>query len=68
MHTRVTGASRSSKPSSIQIEMISEAMEHDGPVVVDFIVEQEENVYPMIPSGMTVYDMIEEPVSEKVTS
>ena len=47
---------------------ISEAMEHDGPVVVDFIVEQEENVYPMIPSGMTVYDMIEEPVSEKVTS
>ena len=37
---------------------ISEAMEHDGPVVVDFIVEQEENVYPMIPSGMTVYDMI----------
>ena len=47
---------------------ISEAMEHDGPVVVDFIVEQEENVYPMIPSGMTVYDMIEAPVSEKVTS
>ena len=47
---------------------IAEAMEHDGPVVVDFIVEQEENVYPMIPSGMTVYDMIEEPVSEKVTT
>ena len=46
---------------------IEEAMQHDGPVVVDFIVEQEENVYPMIPSGMTVYDMIEEPVSEKVT-
>ena len=47
---------------------ITEAMEHDGPVVVDFIVEQEENVYPMIPSVMTVYDMIEEPVSEKVTT
>ena len=47
---------------------IAEAMEHDGPVLVDFIVEQEENVYPMIPSGMTVYDMIEEPVSEKVTT
>ena len=46
---------------------IEEAMQHDGPVVVDFIVEQEENVYPMIPSGMTVYDMIEAPVSEKVT-
>ena len=47
---------------------ITEAMEHDGPVLIDFIVEQEENVYPMIPSGMTVYDMIEEPVSEKVTT
>ena len=47
---------------------IAEAMDHDGPVVVDFIVEQEENVYPMIPSGMTVYDMIEEPISEKVTN
>ena len=47
---------------------IAEAMDHDGPVVVDFIVEQEENVYPMIPSGMTVYDMIEEPISEKVTT
>ena len=47
---------------------IAEAMDHDGPVLVDFIVEQEENVYPMIPSGMTVYDMIEEPISEKVTT
>ncbi|HBE99749.1 MAG TPA: biosynthetic-type acetolactate synthase large subunit, partial [Dehalococcoidia bacterium] len=47
---------------------IAEAMDHDGPVLVDFIVEQEENVYPMIPSGMTVYDMIEEPISEKVTN
>ena len=40
---------------------ILEAMEYDGPAIVDFVVEQEENVYPMIPSGMTVHDMIEEP-------
>ena len=46
---------------------IKEAMEHEGPVLIDFIVEQEENVYPMIPSGMTVYDMIEEPSDRKVT-
>ena len=46
---------------------IQDAMEHDGPVLIDFIVEQEENVYPMIPSGMTVKDMIEEPSSERVT-
>ena len=46
---------------------IQDAMEHDGPVLIDFIVEQEENVYPMIPSGMTVKDMIEEPSSKRVT-
>ena len=43
-------------------------MDHDGPVLIDFIVVQEENVYPMIPSGMTVRDMIEEPLVEKVKS
>ena len=47
---------------------INEAMDHDGPVLIDFIVEQEENVYPMIPSGMTVKDMIEEPLVEKIKS
>ena len=46
---------------------IKEAVEHEGPVLVDFIVEQEENVYPMIPSGMTVYDIIEEPINTKIT-
>ena len=45
---------------------ILEAMEYDGPAIVDFVVKQEENVYPMIPSGMTVNDMIEEPRPAKV--
>ena len=40
---------------------IDEAMAFDGPAIVDFVVEQEENVYPMIPSGMSVNEMIEEP-------
>ena len=40
---------------------IQEAMEFDGPALVDFVVEQEENVYPMIPAGMSVGEMIEEP-------
>ena len=44
---------------------ITQAMAHDGPVIVDFMVEQEENVYPIIPSGATVHDMIEEPRPEK---
>ena len=45
---------------------ILEAMEYDGPAVIDFVVAQEENVYPMIPSGMTVNDMIEEPRPARV--
>ncbi len=40
---------------------ITEAMEFDGPALIDFVVEQEENVYPMIPAGMSVEQMIEEP-------
>ena len=40
---------------------IMDAMAFDGPAIVDFVVEQEENVYPMIPAGMSVQEMIEEP-------
>ena len=49
------------------IPAIEDAMNYDGPAIVDFIVEQEENVYPMIPSGLTVHDMIEEPKPAKTT-
>ena len=51
---RVTGKSEA-------LPAIREAMAFDGPAIVDFVVEQEENVYPMIPSGMSVNEMIEEP-------
>ena len=44
---------------------IAKAMEFDGPAIIDFLVEQEENVYPFIPSGQTVADMIEEPSTER---
>ena len=33
------------------------ALQHDGPVVVDFRVEQEENVYPMVATGNTLDQM-----------
>ena len=56
--TRVT------EPSQV-MPAILEAMEYDGPAIVDFMVEQEENVYPMIPAGTTIHDMIEEPKPEK---
>ena len=37
---------------------IKKALAHEGPVIVDCHVEQEENVFPMIPSGQTVHDTI----------
>ncbi len=45
---------------------INDAVTHDGPVLIDFVVESEENVYPMIPSGQTVQDMMEEPSSQEI--
>jgi len=47
---------------------IQKAMAYDGPALIDFIVVGEENVYPMIPAGSTVYDMIEEPAPEKIST
>ena len=47
-------------------DAILEANTHPGPVIVDFVVEAEENVYPMIPAGQSVKEMVEapRPVSE----
>ena len=43
---------------------IKEALEHPGPVVIDFHVEPEENVYPFIPPGGSVAEVLEEPREE----
>ena len=45
---------------------IQEAMETPGPVVVDFVVKEDEFVYPMIPAGESVHEMLEEPETEGV--
>lgn len=45
---------------------IRQAMETPGPVIVDFIVKQDEQVYPMIPAGESVKEMMEEPVPERI--
>ena len=39
---------------------IRQAHAHPGPVLVEFLVEVEENVYPMIPSGESVKEMVED--------
>ena len=40
---------------------VDEAMAHRGPVIIDFIVQNDDNVYPMIPAGQSVDMLIEEP-------
>ena len=40
---------------------IARAMKTDGPVLIDFRVVEEENVYPMVAPGAPVSDMIRRP-------
>ncbi|MCK9861027.1 biosynthetic-type acetolactate synthase large subunit [Paenibacillus sp. ATY16] len=40
------------------IEVWNKALEIDGPVVIDFTISQEENVYPMVTPGSTIDEMI----------
>jgi len=45
---------------------IEQAMQHEGPFLIDFVVEPEENVYPMVPPGATVAATLEAPKKEVV--
>ncbi len=46
---------------------IQQAMDHDGPFLIDFMVEPEENVFPMVPPGASVAEFIEAPKKEVST-
>jgi acetolactate synthase I/II/III large subunit len=37
---------------------VSEMLEHKGPFLLEVVVEKEENVFPMIPTGMSVSEVI----------
>ncbi len=50
-------AFRVTKPEEVR-PTLEKALEIDGPVVIDCHVEKEENVFPMIPAGGTVKDII----------
>jgi acetolactate synthase I/II/III large subunit len=36
---------------------VAEMLKHDGPVIVDFAVEPNEHVYPMVPAGKGLHEM-----------
>jgi acetolactate synthase-1/2/3 large subunit len=43
---------------------VEQAMAYEGSVVIDFRVEQEDSVYPMVPAGADLHDMIRRPRSQ----
>ena len=43
---------------------IREARAHRGPVLIDFQIDQEENVWPMVPAGASLAETIEAPADE----
>jgi len=43
------------------VPAVERAMEHQGPFLIDFKVEPEENVYPMVPPGASLSEVLEAP-------
>ena len=43
------------------VPAVQMARAHKGPVLIDFAVEQEDSVYPMVPAGNDLHDMIRRP-------
>ncbi len=48
---------RARKPEEVE-KVIREALDTDGPVVMEFIVAKEEDVYPMVPAGAPISEML----------
>ena len=40
---------------------VNETLAYDGTVVIDFRVEQEDSVFPMVPAGAALHEMIKRP-------
>lgn len=40
---------------------IEQAMRHPGPVLVEFVVDEDENCYPMVPPGASLQETIDQP-------
>ena len=47
-------------------DAIRHAQESEGTVLIDFRVEKEDSVYPMVPAGGDLHNMIRRPVLEQV--
>ena len=57
-------ARRIEEPGEV-LSAIEFAQKTSGPVLLDFIVEKEESVYPMVPTGAALDEMIRRPIFKK---
>jgi len=48
---------RATKPEEVE-SVLAEGLKITGPVIMDFVVEKEEGVYPMVPAGAAITDML----------
>ena len=48
---------RAEKPSQVD-DVLREGLSTEGPVLMEFMVRREENVFPMIPPGKPIHEMI----------
>jgi acetolactate synthase-1/2/3 large subunit len=48
---------RATKPQEVE-EVIKKALSINAPVLMDFVIEPEENVYPMVPAGAPITKML----------
>jgi acetolactate synthase-1/2/3 large subunit len=48
---------RATKPEDVET-VLEKALAVNGPVIMDFVVEREECVYPMVPSGAPITEML----------
>ncbi len=46
------------------VSAIEQAMNYQGPFIIDFMIEPEENVYPMVLPGAALTEVLEEPKRE----
>jgi acetolactate synthase I/II/III large subunit len=54
-------ALRASTPAQAEDAIRTVLAHKDGPILVEFVVVKEENVYPMIPAGQTVNEIMDNP-------
>ena len=48
---------RATKPEEVE-STLAQGLKIPGPVIMDFVVEKEEGVYPMVPAGAAITDML----------